>query len=341
MSKFKNIFEQLNIDDYLTKPPKVDKKIQNRIKNNTFLFPHMNYMMDLLFLPTTKEGYKYLLCIVDLADDQCDFEPVGNKKPETILQGMKNIFKRSYIEKPKFSIRTDDGAEFKSVVDDWFYNNSILHRTSPPYSHKIPNVENLNKQIGMILNLYMNSIENATGETYREWTDIIPTIRVELNKMRRITPEKLKEMRQLQIKNTPDFDMLKPNFKVGDIVMHKLYHPLNALGEKQATTNFRQGDIRWSKPVKIVKIIEMSDKPYIRYKVEGIQNASFSENELKIMNPNPKKLAIKKILEKKGENPVKYLVWFEHQKKLNAVWMTEKQLIDKGYKTQIDDFNKP
>ena len=51
----KKIFEKLNIDNFLTSGFK-KTNIQNKIKNNTALFEHFNYMADLLFLPTTKEG---------------------------------------------------------------------------------------------------------------------------------------------------------------------------------------------------------------------------------------------------------------------------------------------
>lgn len=326
----KKIFEKLNIDNFLTSGFK-KTNIQNKIKNNTALFEHFNYMADLLFLPTTKEGFKYLLVVVDIATNEFDFEPLKNKENSTVLDAFKTIFKRNILKKPKFSIRTDDGNEFKGDVKKYFFDNSILHRIAPAYSHKIPNVERLNRELGNIFNLYMNSIEKATGKQYNEWTDILTTVKNDLNKVRKLDKNKFTKMRELQFKILPDWNNLKTKFKVGDLVHHKLFFPLNALGEKQPTANFREGDIRYSiEPKKITELVFMADNPFIRYKISGMKNVSFSENELKLSQKQaiPK---IKQLLDKKGIKPTKYLIWFENQPKKNAIWMTSSQLLKGGY----------
>jgi hypothetical protein len=53
-------------------------------------------MADLLELPETKKGFKYLLVVVDLATDEFDIEPMTNNKSLTVVDAMKRIFKRKY-----------------------------------------------------------------------------------------------------------------------------------------------------------------------------------------------------------------------------------------------------
>ena len=157
MGKFDDIINKLNIDETLTKAP-TRQKTFNKVKNNVNLTEDYNFMADVLFLPETKEHFKYLLVVVDIATDEFDIEPIKNKEPETILKSMKTIFTRKHLNKPYASIATDSGTEFKGVFQKYLYNESIFHKVSLPNRHtQMTNVENLNKTLGRLLNGYMNS----------------------------------------------------------------------------------------------------------------------------------------------------------------------------------------
>jgi len=271
------IIKKLKIDETFTKAGK-KQKVFNKVKNNIPLIEDFNFMADLLLLPETKEGFKYLLVVVDLATDEFDIEPLKNKTPADVLNGIKKMIKRKYIKKPYASIRTDDGNEFKGVFHKWLYDNSILHKVALAGRHKqLGNVEVLNSQLGRLFNGYMNMKEEETKKIYKEWTDILNFVRKELNAIRK------KEL-NFDVENYPAFDFKKAGkskYKIGDLVYEKLDHPQNALGQKQPTANFRVGDYRYSKqPKKIIKIIYMNDEPFYRYMLEGIKNASYSSLEL-------------------------------------------------------------
>ena len=128
------IINSLGLDNTLNKTP-VKPKFVNRIKNNVPLMKNFNDMADLLHLPTTKEGYKYLLVIVDLATDNFDIEPMKNNTSTTTLDAMKTIFNRKYVKKPFASIRTDNGSEFKKDFHQYLYDNNIVQRFALPYRH--------------------------------------------------------------------------------------------------------------------------------------------------------------------------------------------------------------
>lgn len=331
------IVNKLGLDNTLTQTP-IKHKVMNKIKNNVPLIPNMNEMADLLHLPTTKEGYEYLLVIVDLASDNFDIEPLKDTSSLSTLQAMKKIFSRKYVKKPFASMRSDNGPEFKKDFHQFLYDNNILQRYASPYRHtQLANVESLNKQLGYIFNIYMNSIEEATGERYNEWTDILDYVRTELNKER----GKTYTAKQIAEQPLPDeSEIPKPKFKVGDLVHYALNYPRDALNKKQPTAKFRAGDYRWSLyPFEIVKIVQMNDKPYNRYLLKGIKNVSYSEYQLKETTERSK-IPIENILEKQTKNRKNwYLVQFKNQLKKNAVWVSEEELKERGYKDDIDNFN--
>lgn len=336
MSKLQKLLDDLKIDESLTQLSEREKRFTT-VKNNIPLEQHYNYMADLLFLPTDKNGFKYLLVVVDLATNAFDIEPLKNKNSTTVLDAFKKMFKRPYIKKPYASVRTDSGTEFQSVFHKWLYDESIFHSVANPGRHRqLSNVESLNKTLGRLFNGYMNTIEMETKKPYREWTVAIPIIRKKLNDIRKVKP-------QDSVKhNYPIQSYLKsPKFNVGDIVYVKLDEAENALGEKQPTKNFRMGDFRYSSiPRKITQILYYTggDSPY-RYSVNGIKNVSYSEKELIPANETEEEWEVKQILDKKTVNKkLYYLVWFKGEKKIDASWQPEENVKDTA-PLKIKEFN--
>ena len=336
----KALLQKYKIDETFTKV-KQEPKIYNHIKNNIPLLEDYNFMMDLLILPETKKKDKYLLVVVDLASDEFDIEPMKNKSSDDTLQAFKKILKRKYLKIPEGSIRTDNGSEFKGDFDKWLVDNQVFHKYGLPNRHKqLANVESLNKQLGRVFNGYMNFKEEETGKVYKEWTDIIDEIRIDLNKVRK---KKLKNY--VDPDDYPTFDIESagnPKYQVGSIVHEKLDWAENALGKKQPTPEFRQGDYRFSKiPKKVVQVLYMNDKPYYRYILSGLPHVSYSEYELMPSKEKEEKFKVKKIIGSKTEKKIKYyLVHWSGYKKEDATWESEKQLIEDGLKEYIDEFKK-
>lgn len=294
-SKFKDLLAELEIDETFTKTHQRKQSEYNHVKDNIPMKANQNMMADLLFLPND-HGYKYLLVLVDLATDKFDIEPLKSKKAFDVLLAMKRMFDRPYIERPDASLKTDDGKEFKEVFHKYLYNNNILHKVALAGKHtQMANVENLNRQLGRLINGYMNAKELKTGKTYTEWTSILPTIRAKLNKQR----AKKMPANPATVDPIP-FDPFivngkgkkakvkfrKPKFRIDQRVYYLSPVPLTALGTKQNTTNFRAGDRQWSKESYLVKEIYCYSNPSrFRYKLSGVKrDVSFAENELKVDN---------------------------------------------------------
>ena len=331
-----NLLKKLSIDETFTKPVKESKKF-NRVKDNIPLVENYNYMADILILPKTKKGFNSLLVVVDLATDEFDIEPLKTKESNDILTAFKKIISRKYVKKPYSSIRTDDGPEFKGSFEKYLKDNDIFHSEALPNRHsQLSSVENLNRTLGRLFNGYMNAKEEKTGKAYNEWTDIVDIVREELNKIRKKpVPEDIVKYNY----KFPDTDK-KPKFKVGDIVYRQLDHPEDALGNKQPTEKFREGDYRYSRvPKKIVKLLYYTgDVPY-RYMLEGIPNASFKASQLMISKEKETKYVVKEIIGKKTINKkIHYLVWWKGYLKKNATYEPRNKLIEDGLKSYIDAF---
>ena len=117
------LLKKLNIDETFTKKTKRDK-VFTKISDAVTPIEGYNYMADLLYLPDD-DGYKYLLVMTDVITHAFDIEPIKNKESATVLKAMKDIFKRKYLKKPKASLRTDNGTEFKGVFHKYLYDNNI------------------------------------------------------------------------------------------------------------------------------------------------------------------------------------------------------------------------
>ena len=329
------LLKKLHIDETYTKPV-IEKKF-NKVKDNVPHVKHYNYMADLIQLPETKKGYKYLLVVVDIGIDIFDIEPVKNNDSKSVLDAFKKMFKRKYIKKPYASIRTDGGAEFKKEFTKFLYDNSILHKTAEPYRHKqMSNVESLNKTLGRLFNGYMSYREKESGEIYKEWDDVINIIRTDLNEFRK----KPEQDRFTEIYPVPEYTI--PKYKVGDLVYYRLDYPENALGNKQPTPNFRVGDYRWHMTAtKINKVLFYSGDVPIRYILNNKPNVSYAESELKPAKEKEEMFIIERFLGVKTMNKKKYYkVKWKNFKVKESNYEEETKLIKDIGKESFDEFVK-
>lgn len=339
-SKMQELIKKLQIDETYTRPlpkPKLPK-----VKDSTYPKGGYNYMADLLMLPETKEGYKYILAVVDLWNNRFDIEPMKNKEAKTTLKALQTIFHRGkYIKEPKSSIRTDNGTEFKDAFDKWLYNNDILHSVSLPYRHKqTSNVESLNRQLGRLFNGYMNSMELKTKKPYKEWTDILDQVRAGLNEVRPYRKDEdtfTYNVKPIDI-STP------PKYNIGDLVYRRVERPQDILGQEQSTTNFRVGDRRFENvPRRIVNVVcYTSPNPY-RYILEGFPQVSYGEEELLPAKEKEAKYIVRKIINKQTikvnrKNQIQYLVWWKGYKKADATWEPKDILVEDDLQEYIDDY---
>jgi len=326
-------FEILEDDRYTR--PVLQKVKYEKLKGMIPPIEDYNFQADLLMMPETKKKNKYILVVVDLWSDEIDCRPLKSKTQLEVLTALKDIFKGKYLKKPYATIRTDNGLEFKGAVQNYFYNESILHTTSLPHRHRqLGSVENVNKLLGRFLNNYMNMKENKTGKVYKDWDDILDELVKDLNAIRKIP-----DQNPYSYEYAPVIDET-PKYKVGDVVYRKLDAPKNALNNEEYG-KFRVGDYRWDvkEPKKIINVYYYPKN--VRYKLEGINNATYTKEELLPANEKESKWAVRAIIDGRTIKKKKeYLIWFKGYLKKDAIWLSEKSLREDGLGDMIDAYDK-
>lgn len=276
-----NLKSRLGIDDKLTKVRPTPKRF-SKLKDNIPLHEDFNYMADLMFLPTDRLGYKYLLVCVDLASDEFDMQELKSKTPEAVLKGFEKIFARPYLNKPEYSLTTDAGTEFQGVMKKWLYDESIFHKITVVGRHKqLGNIDSLIRQLSTLFIGLANEQEKKSGKISKAWLKHIPIIRKVLNKVRKKElPKNYMTHIYPSLTTHKKGKLIKQKFKVGDMVHVALDRPEDARGKKQ-TGKFRIGDNRYSlEPKRIKQVVYYPGPALHRYIVYGINNVSYTEGEL-------------------------------------------------------------
>ena len=295
----KAIKNSLNIDDTYTKlyrrpnPPATE---QTHVKDNAFLVKGYNYMADVLHLPVDKFGYCKLLVVCDIADDSFDIEKMKDSESASeTLKAFNNMLKRKIIELPKASLTTDGGSGFKGNFHKFLYDRGIDHRVARVgRHHQLANVDNLCRQLGDIFHGIMNAKEEQTGKISKAWVYMIDTVREKLNEFRqkklpadittyqyRIFDPTIESNKKNKNKETI-YKTIKPKYKIGDLVNVLLQEPVSALGKKHVDKRFRMADYRLDKKKrKVLAVFCYAGTPSYRYLIEGLPNASYTEQELK------------------------------------------------------------
>ena len=339
----KAILDKFDIDETLTKPIKKNK-IYTKVKSVIPLVKNWNYAIDVIELPETKENFDRLLTICDLANNAFDIEPMKkNKSPDETMKALNKIFTRKYIKKPKYSITSDPGVEFKGAFDKFCKDNAIFHRVGLTGRHaQNAVIERLHREIGRIINGYLNSKERKTGHIYKEWFQIIPQLREELNNFRidKTISSSKKEWFNME-RTAKDFSVEhfeKPKFEINDLVHRQLDYSKDIHGNK-LYGNFRMGDYRYEKEArKIINILIYPEPVQYRYVLNGIKIASFTNEQLKLSNQTVEKFNVKQFKDKKIMNKkIYYLVRWLNLKKENDSWELANNLIEDLGKDIFDE----
>ncbi len=337
---FKDVIKNVGINEFYTK---ADKKQQYN-KFITAVVPEadFNYMSDLIELPTTSKGFKWLLVVLDLGTNEFDIEPMKNKEAKTTLEAFKNIVKRGILKLPEISLKTDGGTEFKSVFHSYLEDHGIFHKTAMPYrKQQMGPVEGLNKTIARLLMTYLNDKSVENDKDYYEWTDILDIIRKEVNAYRK---RDLGKLREYQDNHFFDPNVAgDPEYEIGEFVHWKLDRPIDILGKPINDSKFRSGDRIYSVQTReIVDIISYPSKPYYRYKLKDMPRVSYSASELKLSKEKEDNFYIvKQIIDVKTVNKQKYyLCWWDKYLKKDATWEPVDQLIEDGLADMITAFEK-
>lgn len=262
----------------ITDKPKIRKSDMSHFKHG--FERGQSYMMDLIFLPDDN-GYKYALVVLDLATNNIDAEPVQNRQASTMVNALKNIFKRKFIKPPKAMVTTDAGNEFKDKFDKYCKDNGIFHRTTKVGRHQqlLP-IDNKIALISKYLNIAMVSDELTTNKTSRKWTPRLTQLIKILNQPKYLykvkTDDEIQDM-NVEIKGNPDL------YEVGTKVRVICDSPTDHLSGKRLHGRFRVGDVRFSKRIHTIKFVVLLPQQPAMYIVDGMPHVYYTRNDLQVV----------------------------------------------------------
>ena len=283
------------------------------------------HQLDLLFLPHDGK-YKYLLVAVDIATRSSDFEPIIDKKSSTVVNAIKNIYDRKYLDIP-YMFQVDDGSEFKDEFKKYVNDNNRGVRTAQTARHRQQSiVEKWNQFIGKALNYRMVFAEIETGKPNREWVKNLPRLRKFMNDNFKRKPKEIPFDEPVCKGNSCDL------LDVGTVVHVQLDKP-RAIGNTSINERFRTGDLRWSDPALIDDVLLTPGLPPL-YVIDGYPNVAYTKNQLLIARDQTKpeldegEFEIYRFREKrKKRNNVEYLIEYKgYPKKSDFEWKSRAEM---------------
>jgi len=228
---------------------------------------------DILHLPTSKFGYKYLLVVVDDHTRKFDAYPLKNESSDAVLNAFLKIYETSkFVHMPKI-LEFDSGSAFHGAVEEYFKNLGVHIRYAETNRHRQQGlVEAKNQLIGNIIFQLLDIKElkdkkKGKSKVARDWykskNDFNKLID-SLNEHQTFKPLKT------QTQDTPIATPLNHNLlNVGDRVRVLLDYPINISHEKRLYGKFRSADIRWSTDIKKIKWVALKPGEPPLYKVSG------------------------------------------------------------------------
>ena len=269
-------------------------------------------LADMRALSKENDGYNFLLLVIDIFNKYGWIKPLKDKKGETIVNALKEIFKESGRRPAK--LWTDKGREFfNKDVRDLVYlyateneeKSSIAERWIRTMKEKMfkyftdNNTYNYIDALPELVEDYNNTVHSSTKLTPTDASKEENELKV----WRNLYPDRYKTSR------------LNPKFSVGDEVR---ITKKKKVFEKGYTT-------RWTEEIFAIK--EIRETNPITYKLEDLQGeeikGTFYEPELQ--KTEQQIYRIEKIIKKeKGRSFVK---WKGYSDKFNS-WVDNKDLIN-------------
>jgi len=265
-----------------------------------------------------------ILTPANFHDRKTDARPLKTRNTEDILKAFKDIYKGPILSLPKL-IEVDDGNEFKGIVKKYFNDHGVAVKSSLRDRHRQQAiVENKNLVIGRAIHKRQTAQELLTGEPSTEWVDDLPKIIKAIN--RRAKPFVNKNKSSDPVCQGESCNLLN----IGDKVRIALDAPISATekGEK-LHGKFRASDIRFDPTIRKIENIYLNPGMPPLYLVSGISKATYTRNQIQLVNPNekypdakkfirgkPKVFKVEEIIKrKKIGNKIYYLVkWIGYEK---------------------------
>jgi hypothetical protein len=215
--------------------------------------PFILHQCDILYLPTSQFGYKYCLVCVDVYNSKMDAIALKDKNSKSIVKGLETIYLNHNILELPITIQFDNGKEFnnkdvKNLMKKWETN---IKYTLTNRHRQNATVEKANNKLGSLILKFQAENEIIKKKKSTAWHSHLHKFIEFLNKRNKFNKNKYDPFED--VAGNKDFIKL---LNIGDSVHKILDYPIRANDDKRVGSNFRSGDIRFSKDkFKIMHII--------------------------------------------------------------------------------------
>ena len=239
------------------------------------------HQADTMHLPDDN-GYKYLLCVIDVGTRHCDAEPLKEHTGEAVVDALTKIYERKNVSFPKYMMQVDAGTEFQGVVKQYFKDEGVGMRVAKVGRHRQQAlVERMNFVIAKAVNTIMTDKELETGEVNTEWKKYIPKIITVLN--RRAKAETKPTDDTPYIESDKRVDLLPEGTKVR-VIMEE---PRETVGGKKMArrgkSGFGTGDLRWEPEITEIKQILLRPKQPAMYLTKKYPRVPYTRKQLQVV----------------------------------------------------------
>lgn len=276
---FKEVDEFVKSQDtaQVHKPVKVEKK---KFQPITTPFPKFEMQMDLADMSNysrQNKGNKWILMVIDIFSRRAFAVPIKSKRPVDVLEGMKDVFEKfGYVPAV---IRTDDGNEYKHVVNSYLKEKKIQRVVSKSEDHRVFGViDSFTKNLKTALQKYMTEHNTA------KWLDYLKIYITGYNdrphdSLKGDTPNGAEKHTETTLQTQIEkINVVESGLKVGDDVRTKLKKNIHSKGYER----------NWS--IRTYKIKEIEGNRYTLsndqvYKSDDLQKVNLTVDDEPVVRP--------------------------------------------------------
>ena len=241
--------------------------------------PNHTHQIDLVPLPTDN-GYKMALTVVDIASRYKEAEPLKKKTAFNTTNAILRIYERSPLNFPKL-IMCDKGREFMGEFSTLMKERGTRIERSFN-KKKVAFVERFNRTLAERVFAHQYAKEISEGKTNREWVEGLPAFVRSINgEETRLIGMKPIEAIKLDNVPQPEYERVSEMLPIDSLVRY-LYKP----GEEQGDTRYRATDPIWSVDVFSIDEIHASENQPAVYTLQGIDERTFTEEQLQVVPPD-------------------------------------------------------
>ena len=225
--------------------------------------PNKIHQADLLYLPNDK-GFKYALCVVDVASRFKAARPLRNKTADAVAKQLGNIYKSNELNWPE-TMMVDDGSEFKGAVTTLLQKHDVKIRRAQPGHHRSQAfVESFHRSLAQRLFRAQYQKELTSGKTNKEWISRLQAVVTDMNatktRLTGLAPKDAIKLGRVPLKR-PTYPKETTPLSVGTNV----YLATNEEDPKD-TGKRRATDPYWThKPYQITKRVMEPGQPILYY----------------------------------------------------------------------------